>query len=104
VETDRGSSFVAGLSAPTLARNDLWTIPGEEGFPASWAREDEAALAGTDIESHFHELQLADVVHAIVDGRPPAVDGRAGRATVELMAGILRAASDHGLDRPVRGA
>jgi UDP-N-acetyl-2-amino-2-deoxyglucuronate dehydrogenase len=92
VETDRGSSFVAGLSAPTLARNDVWTIPGEEDGPARWEAEDAGALAGVDIESHFHALQLADIVGAIVDGRAPAVDGRAGRTTVELMAGIYRAA------------
>jgi UDP-N-acetyl-2-amino-2-deoxyglucuronate dehydrogenase len=93
VETDRGSSFIAGLSEPTLARNDLWTVPSEEGLPAQWAAEDEAALAGMDVESHFHELQLADIVSAIRDGRPPAVDGEAGKQTVELMAGIYRAAA-----------
>jgi UDP-N-acetyl-2-amino-2-deoxyglucuronate dehydrogenase len=93
VETDRGSSFVAGMSAPTLARNDLWTIPGEEARPAEWEAEDEAALDGVDLESHFHELQLADIVGAIRDGRAPAVDGSAGRATVELMAGIYGAHS-----------
>ena len=91
VETDRGSSFVAGLSAPTLARNDVWTIPGEESLPAEWEHEDAQALAGVKAESHFHELQLADIVEAIVKDRPPAVDGLAGRATVELMAGIYRA-------------
>jgi predicted dehydrogenase len=93
VETDRGSSFVAGLSAPTLARNDLWTIPGEEQLPTRWTAEDEVSLAGVDIESHFHELQLADIVEAIRAGRPPAVDGRAGRATIELMAAIYAATS-----------
>jgi UDP-N-acetyl-2-amino-2-deoxyglucuronate dehydrogenase len=92
VETDRGSSFVAGLSAPTLARNDVWTIPGEEGLPPEWEAADAAALAGADVESHFHELQLADIIAAIRDGRPPAVDGQAGKATVELMAAIYRAA------------
>jgi predicted dehydrogenase len=93
VETDRGSSFVAGLSAPTLARNDLWTIPGEEGRPADWEPQDAAALAGVDVESHFHELQLADIVGAVREGRSPAVDGEAGRATVELLAGIYRSAT-----------
>ncbi len=53
---------------------------------------DAAALAGADVESHFHELQLADIIAAIRDGRPPAVDGQAGKATVELMAAIYRAA------------
>jgi UDP-N-acetyl-2-amino-2-deoxyglucuronate dehydrogenase len=70
VETDRGSSFVAGVSPPTLARNDLWTIPGEEDLTAEWERHDAEALAGVDLDSHFHELQLADIVEAIRHGRP----------------------------------
>ena len=42
VETDRGSSFVAGMSAPSPARNDLWTIPGEAGLVEHWPAEDAA--------------------------------------------------------------
>jgi UDP-N-acetyl-2-amino-2-deoxyglucuronate dehydrogenase len=88
VETDAGSSFVAGLSLPSTPRNDLWTIPGEEAAPDRWAE----ALASVDPATHHHELQLRDVVAAIRDGRPPAVDGAAGRATVELIEAIYRAA------------
>jgi predicted dehydrogenase len=93
VETDAGSTFVAGVSSPSEPRNDLWTIPGEEGAPERWLAEDRAAQAGLDIETHHHELQLQDVVAAIRDGRPPAVGGAEGRATVELMDGIYRAAA-----------
>ncbi len=88
VETDRGSSFVAGLSVPTVARNDVWTIPGEEELPARWLAEDAAQLHAVDLGSHFHELQLRDIVGAIREGRPPAVTGLDGRATVALMAAI----------------
>jgi UDP-N-acetyl-2-amino-2-deoxyglucuronate dehydrogenase len=88
VETDTGSSFVAGVTLPSFPTNDIWTIPGEEEKPHQWAREDATALAGVDIETHFHELQLRDVVAAIREGRPPAVDGAAGQAAVELMAAI----------------
>jgi UDP-N-acetyl-2-amino-2-deoxyglucuronate dehydrogenase len=91
VETDRGSIFVAGVSSPTLARNDLWTIPGEEAMPERWAIEDQAALDGVDLDSHYHELQLRDVIGAIRDGRPAAIDGRDGRGTVELFWAIYRA-------------
>ena len=52
VETDRGSIFVAGVTPPSLARNDLWTIPGEEDGPARWADEDEAA-AGRPRPGHL---------------------------------------------------
>jgi predicted dehydrogenase len=92
VETDSGSSFVAGVSAPSEPRNDLWTIPGEEGAPERWLAEDRAALAGVDADSHHHELQLLEIVAAIREGRPPAVGGDDGRAAVELMDAIYRAA------------
>jgi UDP-N-acetyl-2-amino-2-deoxyglucuronate dehydrogenase len=88
VETDTGSPFVAGVSLPSLPENDIWTIPGEEAEPERWAAEDAAELAGVDIETWFHELQLRDVVAAIRAGRAPAVDGAAGRAAVVLMAAI----------------
>ena len=91
VETDAGSSFVAGVTLPSLPSNDIWTIPGEDARRDQWALEDATALAGVDIETHFHELQLRDVVAAIREGRPPAVDGRAGQAAVELMAAIDQA-------------
>jgi UDP-N-acetyl-2-amino-2-deoxyglucuronate dehydrogenase len=94
VETDAGSSFVAGISAPSEPRNDLWTVPGEEAALGRWLAEDRAALAGVDRDSHHHELQLRDVVAAIRDGRPPAVTGNDGRAAVELMDAIYRAAAN----------
>lgn len=94
VETDGGSVFVAGLSLPTVARNDLWTIPGEEDRPERWLAADRDALAGVDIASHHHELQLRDVVEAIRDHRPPAVTGQDGLRTVDLMAAIYRASLD----------
>jgi predicted dehydrogenase len=104
VETDGGSVFVAGLSLPTVARNDLWTIPGEEDLPEHWLAADRESLAGFDIASHHHELQLRDVVAAIRDGRPPAVTGQDGLRTVDLMAAIYRASLDEArIQLPIRG-
>ncbi len=96
VETDGGSVFVAGLSLPSVARNDLWTIPGEEHRPEEWLEADRAALATVDVAGHFHELQLRDVAAAIRERRPPAVTGEDGLRAVELMAGIYWAARDGG--------
>jgi UDP-N-acetyl-2-amino-2-deoxyglucuronate dehydrogenase len=96
VETDGGSIFVAGLSLPSIPRIDLWTIPGEEDLPERWLEADLAALAAVDIASHYHELQLRDVVGAILDGRPPAVTGEDGLRTVALMDAIYGASRDGG--------
>jgi UDP-N-acetyl-2-amino-2-deoxyglucuronate dehydrogenase len=91
VETDRGSSFVAGMSAPSVARNDLWTIPGEAPLIDSWPAEDAAAMAAVDPETWFHELQLRDIVEAIGDGRAPAVTGEDGRRAVALFSALYEA-------------
>jgi UDP-N-acetyl-2-amino-2-deoxyglucuronate dehydrogenase len=96
VDTDRGSVFIAGVSLPSEPLNDLWTIPGEEDALGRWTAEDRVALAGLDIATHFHELQLRDIVGAIREGRPPAVDGADGRATVALMSAIDAAARGGG--------
>lgn len=103
VETDRGSSFVAGVT-PSLPRNDPWTVPGEEDLPRRWEAEDAALFERVDVASHHHELQLRDVVEAIRDGRRPSVDGEAGRATVELMAAIYDSAAGGAPVRLGRGA
>jgi predicted dehydrogenase len=100
VETDRGSIFVAGVTPPSLATTDLWTIPGEEDRPERWTREDAAEVEGLDLATHFHEVQLRDVVAAIRDGRPPAVTGDDGRRTVVLMAAIDEASRTGGRVHP----
>ena len=96
VETDRGSMFVAGVGQPSEARIDLWTVPGEENRIEAWRRADHEALAGVDLASHHHELQLRDIVGAIRDRRPPAVTGEDGRTTVGLMAAIETASRTGG--------
>src|SRR5205807_5052769 len=81
VETDRGATFVAGMSGiaePPL--NDLWTIPGEEDRLAVFQAEDRAAFAAADGTSYYHALQFADFFGAIRAGRRPLVTGEAGRA------------------------
>lgn len=94
VETDGGSVFVAGLSPPSVPRNDLWTIPDETDGLERWVAEDRDALAGVDIASHFHEQQLRDIVDAIRERRAPAVTGLDGRRAVELFAAIYEASAN----------
>jgi predicted dehydrogenase len=105
VETDGGSMFVAGVSLPSEPSNDLWTIPGEESEPVRWPAADRAVMAGEDVETFHHELQLRDIVDAIREGRPPSVTGRDGRRAVELFAAIYQAAdSGRRVQIPVGGA
>ncbi|MBM3744831.1 MAG: Gfo/Idh/MocA family oxidoreductase [Acidobacteria bacterium] len=91
VETDRGASFVAGVSQiaePPL--NDLWTIPGEEHLLPRFEVEDRARFRAVDPTLHYHALQIQDFLQAILEDREPLVTGRDGRAVVEMFTAIYR--------------
>ncbi len=91
VETDRGATFIAGvsrISEPPL--NDLWTIPGEEDRLATFQAEDRARFAAVDAVSHYHSLQIQDFLRAIIEDRPPSVTGEDGRRVVALFQAIYR--------------
>jgi predicted dehydrogenase len=91
VETDRGATFVAGVSGiaePPL--NDLWTIPGEEHLLAAFQAEDRTRFQQIDATSHYHALQIRDFLQAILEGRPPRVTGEDGRIVVEMFTAIYR--------------
>jgi predicted dehydrogenase len=92
VQTDGGMMFIAGMAGIVEpAKNDIWTIPGEERLPAQWEAEDEAFFKTVDPGLHFHGLQLADFAAAVRDDREPLVTAAQGRATVALFEAIYEA-------------
>src|SRR5207302_2781205 len=96
VETDRGATFIAGMTAiaePPL--NDLWTVPGEEHLLAAFQAEDRARFAQINATTHYHALQIQEFLRAILEGRPPLVTGEDGRAVVEMFTAIYRSHRDH---------
>jgi predicted dehydrogenase len=100
VETDRGATFVAGVSEiaePPL--NDLWTVPGEEQLLQEFQMTDRARFREVNPTSHYHALQIQDFLQAVRDDRPPLVTGEDGRAVVELFTAVYRSQRDH---RPIR--
>ena len=99
VETDRGATFIAGVSSiaePPLT--DVWTIPGEEHKLAEFQAEDRARFASIDATSHYHALQIRDFLLAIAGGRPPAVTAEEGREVVAMFTAIYRSARER---RPI---
>jgi predicted dehydrogenase len=102
VETDRGATFVAGMSEicePPL--NDLWTIPGEEGLLSDFQGADRRLFAAIKATEHYHALQIADFLEAIRNNRPPLATGEDGRAVVALFEAIYESQRT---GRPVRMA
>jgi predicted dehydrogenase len=99
VETDRGATFIAGVSSiaePPM--NDVWTIPGEESLLTEFQAEDRARFAAVDATSHYHALQIRDFLTSILEGRPPLVTGMDGRAVVAMFTAIYLSARER---RPI---
>jgi predicted dehydrogenase len=91
VETDRGATFIAGMTAiAEPALNDVWTIPGEEHLLTAFQAEDRARFTQIDATTHYHALQIQDFLRAVRGGRPPLMTGEDGRAVVELFTAIYR--------------
>ncbi len=89
VQTESGSSFVAGVSTHVEpALNDIWTVPGEERLLTHWQHEDRVAASRVDPMAHYHRLQLEDFVDAIATDRRPLVTGHDGRTAVELFSAV----------------
>ncbi len=91
VETDRGATFIAGVSAisePPL--NDMWTIPGEEAELPRFQAEDRARFQTIDAAYHYHALQIHDFLRAVIEDRPPLVTGKDGRRVVALFQAIFQ--------------
>jgi UDP-N-acetyl-2-amino-2-deoxyglucuronate dehydrogenase len=100
VETDRGATFVAGVSdiaEPPL--NDVWTIPGEEHRLAEFQTEDRALFRQINATTHYHALQIQDFLRAVLDERPPLVTGEDGRTVVAMFTAIYRSQRER---RPIK--
>ena len=91
VETDRGATFIAGVSSiPEPSLNDLWTIPGEENQLAQFQTEDRARFEKIDAVTHYHVLQIQDFLRSIIENRPPLVTGEDGRDVVAIFQAIYQ--------------
>lgn len=70
-----------------------WAVPGAEGWPADVEAEERALLpAAGSLESIGHHAQIADMVAAVREGRPPAVTGDEGRQSLEVCLAIYESA------------
>lgn len=98
VQTDGGSTFVAGVSSVVESpKNDLWTIPGEENKLSLWEKEDETFFKTHDPVGHYIYLQDRDFVLAILEDREPVVNGVEGRKTVEIFTALYKSSTENNI-------
>lgn len=92
--------FISGVTnevGPPI--NDLWTVAGQQDMLADWQAEDRAAMETEDPLTYCHARQLEEFLDAIVEDRPPAVDGTHSPNAVEIFIAVYRSRCD---GRPVR--
>lgn len=107
VTGDAGATVsLAEYPEGTAARNDLWTVPGEEKAESPYGESLVPDLALTDINAAlrpFHALQIEDFVEAVRTGRSPAVTGRDATHALAVVTAIYRSAAS-GIPVPVGAA
>ena len=82
---------IAQEHAPSYQAATVTWMPG--GFSVRERKGAGAGAADPRAISHAgHRSQLADLLSALEEGRPPLVDGREGRKAVEIILGIYRSA------------
>jgi predicted dehydrogenase len=71
-----------------------WRIDGED--PPLLLTEDltNGAANPSAISAEGHRRQIAEMIEAIVEQRPPLIDGREGRRSLELVEAIYHSARD----------
>ena len=95
VQTDGGSPFISGMTTSVEpAFNDIWSVPGEEHLLASWQEADRRRGTEFDPMTYYHKLQIQDFLQAILEDRPPMVDGHEGRQLVEIFSAVYRSQRD----------
>jgi UDP-N-acetyl-2-amino-2-deoxyglucuronate dehydrogenase len=100
VQTDGGSMFIAGVpSAVEPAKNDIWTIPGEENLLGQWEKEDTDFFNSIDSIGYYLRLQDRDFILSILEDREPMITGTEGRKTVEIFNAIYISTKEN---KPVR--
>lgn len=71
--------------------NDIWTLDGEEAYQQVHSTEIESDPPLAQIHEGlvpFHQMQIEDFVHAVLDGCPPVVTGVEARRSLEIILAI----------------
>jgi UDP-N-acetyl-2-amino-2-deoxyglucuronate dehydrogenase len=63
-------------------------VPGEEKCLDVWNKEDRSRP--WNVMTHYHQMQLADFLSAVLANREHTVDGESGRKVVELFTAVYR--------------
>lgn len=90
---ERGTIILEGDSIST------WAVDGAESPPLLREQLTDGSASPTAISCEGHRRQIGEMVDAIRADRPPLIDGREGRKSLELVEAIYRAAREERIIR-----
>lgn len=68
----------------------LWQVEGEEDFVPEQVKAGSGATNPMAITDIGHQAQINDMAAAILEDRPPVIDGREARKAIEIISAIYR--------------
>ncbi len=77
----------------------VWAIDGEDSNLGEAEQLTDGSANPAAISNEGHRRQIEDMMNAIIENRPPMIDGREGRKSLELVVALYAAANE---DRPVK--
>ncbi|HMY75649.1 MAG TPA: Gfo/Idh/MocA family oxidoreductase, partial [Blastocatellia bacterium] len=77
----------------------VWAIDGEDNNLGEAEQLTDGSANPAAISNEGHRRQIEDMMHAVIEDRPPMIDGREGRKSLELVAALYASAN---AGQPVR--
>lgn len=77
----------------------VWAIDGEDADTGEAEHLTDGSANPAAISNEGHRRQIEDMMRAVIENRPPMIDGREGRKSLELVTALYAAANE---GRPVK--
>ena len=93
ISGERGSIILDGDAI------SVWAIDGEDANLGEAEQLTDGSANPAAISNEGHRRQIEDMMHAVIENRPPMIDGREGRKSLELVVALYAAANE---DKPMK--
>lgn len=93
ISGERGSIILDGDAI------SFWAIDGEDADTGEAEQLTDGSANPAAISNEGHRRQIEDMMRAVIENRPPMIDGREGRKSLELVMALYAAANE---GKPVR--
>jgi UDP-N-acetyl-2-amino-2-deoxyglucuronate dehydrogenase len=72
----------------------VWAVDGEEAAASDDEQITDGSANPAAISNEGHRRQIEDMLRAVLEDRPPMIDGREGRKSLELVEALYRSANE----------